>query len=243
MMPMLVFLDFRRIVSKVSRLLGLVAAHFLLLASIVSGQAGVKLSGIIYYNGEPMGGFPVSLFTPNDVLTTTADKTGRFEFSYLPPGTYDLQAKYWGVEGTIYGIRIEGKDIGPLTVELRIVENLYPLDIDCGRTIWLSYEPKEASGGRVKGTLDLEPDVALPSGLLTNVKIDLAGVTAPHRRVSQRVDDHGNFEFQNLPPGRYRLRAHARGYRGTQSIIWIARKDTTKVKILLYKRGHQAVCL
>ena len=96
--------------------LSVVASHFLWFSYPVQGQAGAKLSGVVSYEGEVTPGCPVSLYSPDQVLQTETDKAGRFEFRGLPRGTYDLQARFWAVEGTIYGIRIEDKDLGPLTV-------------------------------------------------------------------------------------------------------------------------------
>ncbi len=58
------------------------------------GNAGAKLSGVVYFSGDVMPGFPVSRYSSDQVLQTEADKAGRFEFADLPPGTYDVQAKY-----------------------------------------------------------------------------------------------------------------------------------------------------
>jgi len=188
-----------------------------------------------------MPDFPVSLYSPDQVLQTDTDKAGRFEFGGLPPGTYDLQARFWGVEGTIYRIRIEDKDLGPLTVAAKLVESVYPLDPDCGRTFWVSYKQDTISdGGHVAGVLLVYP--AVPSRLLANVRIDLTTANGSHHRISQHPDENGKFDFQNVSPGRYSLLAHYRGYWKVQSTIWVTRKDTAVIKIILYKHGHPAIC-
>jgi hypothetical protein len=239
---MLASLDFRPAVSRFLPRVMFVALHVLLLAPFASGQSGVQLTGIIELNGEAMPAFTLNLFTADRVLTATTDKTGHFEFSNLPPGTYDIYGAFEGSEAAVYGLRIEDKNIGPITIPLKIVQTVYALSPDCGRTFWVTYHPDDASGGRLKGTLTLSPSVPAPNRLLANVKIDLTNAAIPHRRVSERVDNRGNFEFLNLRPGRYHLRAHASGYRKTEATIWIARRDSTTTKIILHKRGDDAIC-
>lgn len=209
-------------------------------------QASVKLSGTVYFDGKAMPDFPVSLYSGDAVLQTQTDKSGRFEFGDLKPGTYDLQASYWGtpalVEGLIHGIRVEGKDIGPLSVDTNIVEVFYPYSPDCGRAFWVEYKPDAKEGGRVMGSLVLTPDVQAPSREFTNVRISLTSIDGPRFRASLRGSENGDFEFRNMRPGRYWLLARRRGYWKVRYPVWVMRKESTVTKIVLFKHGHEPIC-
>ncbi|MGC2330174.1 MAG: carboxypeptidase-like regulatory domain-containing protein [Candidatus Acidiferrales bacterium] len=222
--------------------LAIVAVHFLVLLGAATCQTRAKLSGTVYFLGTTMPQFPVSLYSSDRVLQTETDNFGRFEFADLPPGTYDLQASYLGVEGTIYGVRIEDKNVGPVSVTAAFVAFLYPLDPDCGRVFWVSYQSDTIAGGRVTGSLLLYPKVPLPNAMLRKVRIDLTATGASHPRMSQHPDENGKFEFPNVPPGRYSLLAHHSGYLKVRSTIWVMRKDTTVSKIILDEHGHTAIC-
>jgi len=222
--------------------LGFIVGHFLQVSCPAWGQAGATLRGVVYFKGDVMPGFPVSLYSQDQVRQTEADKAGHFEFDNLPPGTYDLQGRYEGVEGTIYGVRIEDNSVGPLTLTADFVESVYPLSPDCGRTFWVSYEPNPTAGARVAGVLLMYPDNPSPNRLLASARIDLTAAEKSHHRISQHADENGKFEFHSVPPGRYSLCAHYRGYWKVQSTIWVTRKDTTVTKVILYKHGHPAIC-
>ncbi|MGA7225886.1 MAG: carboxypeptidase-like regulatory domain-containing protein, partial [Candidatus Acidiferrales bacterium] len=205
------------------------------------GQAGAKLSGVVYYAGAEMPGFPVSLYSHDEVLQTKTDSGGRFEFSRLLPGTYDLEGRSMGVVAITYGIRVENKDVGPLTVTAELKEIFYPLDANCGRSFWVSYKHDTTTdGGDVTGVLVLYPDAT--NSVLANVRIDLTTADGPHHRISQHVDENGNFEFKNVSPGRYSLVAHSSGYWKVQSTIWVTRKDGAIIKVIVHKHGHPDIC-
>jgi Carboxypeptidase regulatory-like domain len=206
------------------------------------GQGGATLSGVVSYNGSIMPRFPVSLYSFSQVLQTETDQAGRFEFTDLPPGTYDLQASYLGVEGAIYGVRVDDKNIGPLTLSANLVQVLYPLDLDCGHNFWVAYKEDDTAGGHLSGSLLLEPEVSLSNSGLAEVRIDLIAADKRQHKISQQLDENGKFEFKNVNPGRYTLFANRAGYWKVQSTIWIAQKDVTAVKIILYKHGHPAIC-
>jgi len=222
--------------------LALAVTHCVFVSSTVQAQAVGKITGAVYFNGSEMPGFPVTLYSSDQVVEIEADSAGHFEFTNLPPGTYDLQAKYGGAEAHIYAVRIEGKDVGPLTLDAKLVEFPYDLAGNCGRKYWISYNPDPAASGRVSGTLLLYPTVSAPSALFKNAGIRLIAAGGSHHSISQHPDENGKFEFRDIPPGRYSLLASSRGYWKVQTTIWVARKDVTAVKIVLYEHGHPAIC-
>lgn len=226
-------------ISAIARFV-LILCYYFLFSSPVFSQTGATLSGVVYLNGDAIPGMPVSLYSRDRVLKTKADKAGRFEFSGLTPGMYDLQTQFLGVEGTILDIRLEAKDLGPLTIDAKLVESVYPLSPDCGRTFWVSYKEDLPSSNSLSGNLLIYPEVPLPSKLLPTVKVDLTA--GDSHRITQHADENGRFEFQNVPPGRYSMVVHHGGYWSVKSTVWIMRKNTTVTKIILYKHGHPAIC-
>ena len=216
----------------------------LLLPRSAVAQAAAKLSGTVYFNGKVMPDFPVSLYSADDVLQTSTDHEGRFEFTNLAPGRYDLQAESeLGVEGTIYDIQIGNRDVGPLTVTLNLVDIVFTSDIDCGRAFWVSYKADSPVNSELNGEVNLVADDSLPSTLAQRVRVYLTEQDGRHRRISRHPDKTGRIEFQGLPPGRYSLLAYRRGYWKVRSTIWITRGETATVRIIMRKHGHPAVCL
>jgi hypothetical protein len=62
-------------------------------SDVASCQTTAELHGTVYFHGDVMPQFTVSLYSKDRVLQTETDKSGRFEFKDLSPGTYDLQAR------------------------------------------------------------------------------------------------------------------------------------------------------
>jgi len=148
-----------------------------------------KLVG--YLNGEFLRGPIVARSGPD----------GRFLFDSLPPGTYDLVA----VAGTRPPVTVEAVSTGNLSVLVYLGE---------GAEVRGSVVRRE--GGPLEGIrIDLEPDrgtAALPfpgAGVALELMSDLVGDEEPMVAVS---DPSGAFEFDNVPPGNYRLRIRERGY-------------------------------
>lgn len=220
-----------------------VSLIFLSMSGPALAQENAKLSGTVYFNGEAMSELPVSLYSADDVLQTTTDRGGLFAFTNLAPGRYDLEAQSeWDVEGAIYGIQIGKNDIGPLAVMLNLVDVVFPLDVDCGRAFWVSYKADAPINSELNGEVDLVADDSLPSTLAQDARVYLTKQDGGHPRVSRSPDKNGRIEFKGLPPGRYSLLAYRRGYWKVRSTIWITRRETATVKIILRKHGHPAIC-
>lgn len=109
-------------------------------------QGGATLSGVVYYGSRPIPNFPVSLYSADRVLRTETDKSGRFEFANLAPGTYDVQAFALGVEGHVFGVRVRRSDVGPVVVKGKELGFGLGPSGDCGRTFWATYSDDSTGG-------------------------------------------------------------------------------------------------
>lgn len=217
-----------------------ITTFFALISRSASSQGAAKLSGTVYFAGDLAPEWPVTLFSSDEVRETEADKSGRFEFDGLPAGTYDLQSKNFGEEGEIYGIHVGTQNVGKLVLQTKLIP-FYPLDFDCGRTSWITYNAS-ATNGVVSGNVDLYPEVSAPSMSFEKPDIYLIPTNRWHRRIPVHPDDKGNFMFRNVPPGRYQLLAYLRGYWKVRSITWAMRRENTKIRILLVEHGHPIIC-
>jgi hypothetical protein len=207
-----------------------------------ASQTTAMLSGTAYFNGKVMPGFPVTVYSKDRLFRARTDNSGVFEFHDLVPGTYDLEANDLGLKASIYGIRVSTSRVKPLVVSLRQVEVLFPLDVDCGRTFWVSYQDDKQRGSAVSGSLTFYPEIAAPNNQFKKAHIELFPETGAGGVWSASVSEDGHFELKNIYPGRYRLVARSRGYYDVKSTVWVMREIETVTRIVLIKHRHPILC-
>jgi hypothetical protein len=97
-------------------LYGLLLASCALNALIAHGQSGVRLTGTVRDgSGAYIPNALVRLFSADNVQATKTDAAGRFEFTGLSSGTYDLQALADGfLTKTVEDVQVDDQDVGPI---------------------------------------------------------------------------------------------------------------------------------
>lgn len=97
--------------------------------------------------GQPISGVKIAL-TPNDVFMITTT-TGKFAFSSLPSGSYNLfsQTEHYILNASSSAIIISDADVSGLTVNAQFVGSLTYEDAENGNTAgWSLYYPQYSNG-------------------------------------------------------------------------------------------------
>lgn len=215
-----------RSLPKRLALFGLLLAFCALNALIAHGQSGVRLTGTVRdVSGAYIPNALVRLFSADNVQATRTDAAGRFEFTGLSSGTYDLQALPDGfVSTTVEHVRIDYRDVGPIQL-------VAPLGVGSGRCVValkvpgdLSYEHRSDKTNLVAIILDTSGN-PLPKATLN---LAMAG-----RDETKTSDDNGEFRFAGLGPWKYTLRASLQGYWSESRNLWVTRQNLTRLTVVL----------
>src|SRR5208282_897322 len=118
-----VILHFMRGPQKHLALFGLLLAVCAPNAATGHSPSGVKLTGTVRdETGAFIPNALVRLFSTDQVRATKTDAAGRFEFSGLSSGTYDLQTSPDGfLAKTVEGVHVDNQDVGPIQLIAPIV--------------------------------------------------------------------------------------------------------------------------
>jgi hypothetical protein len=147
-----------RSLRKRLALYGLLLASCALNALIAHGQSGVRLTGTVRDgSGAYIPNALVRLFSADNVQATKTDAAGRFEFTGLSSGTYDLQASADGfLTKTVEDVQVDDQDVGPIQL-------LAPPGVHSGRCVValkvpgdLSYEHRSDKTNLVARILDTQ---------------------------------------------------------------------------------------
>jgi hypothetical protein len=177
----------------------------------------------------------VSLFSPDRVLQVKSNKTGRFEFANTPSGTYELDASHEGFQTQKFDrIRIPEMDAEVMSITLPIANP----GSDCGRGPSPTYEKLALGQSALIGVVR---DYA--GGPLAGFKLRLSKAGATRVLASQSSNEKGEFQFQDIEPGQYVVRASHKGTWVAQSeIFWITRENITRIMLDPVKRGSIIIC-
>ena len=84
-----------------------------------SGRPGARVTGtVLDQSGAPIAHALIRLFSPDQLREVESDDHGKFAFTELPSGAYELQANSLGFETAVEDFQVATDDIGPLSIEL-----------------------------------------------------------------------------------------------------------------------------
>jgi hypothetical protein len=209
-----------------------ILAMLLLCEPIVHGQSTSKISGTVF--DATKGSIPranVRLFGIDRQRETKSDDMGRFEFTGLPAGTYDLQIEAEGfATKTIEDIQLSGKDAGPFAVTLEFSQGY-----NCGAQPAPSYENSENDGATLVGLV-----WEYGGKPITNARVEMRGAA---RTLVTTSNDEGLYGFDGIEPGLYVLSVSHPEYSPLSTIrLWITRGQLARTSYLMILKGHKIEC-
>jgi Carboxypeptidase regulatory-like domain len=190
---------------------------------------GARIEGAVLDQAcADISGALVKLFSLERVLETRTDDKGRFEFSALSPGSYDLQVELQGFEtGTVANVQIADNVIRQLSIALQI-ENP-----TCNMRPTVSFE-RRPDKPNLKGSVS-----DLFDGPLKNAKLTIKSSESGQIHVASS-NDSGEFQFIDLEPGKYVLTAaHGDYLDGLGTDLRITRENLTNLSPIYLVRKHE----
>jgi hypothetical protein len=155
--------------------------------------------------------------------TTTSNKAGIYDVDHLPPGRYDIHARYAGQDVTVKNVTV---DRGVATyVDIELTLGLPPVTIDWATSRDTQIRYYAASSPYIEGTVE---------DANTRSRVAGAVVTATYSADTLQTvtDDAGRFRFDNVQPATYAVSAYySMGGRGQ---IEVRRSD------IVIEPGHAA---
>lgn len=162
-------------------------------AAAQAGSGNRVLSGVVTgAGGQPLAGASVMLSEsgqPGPFAQTTTDAQGRFNFTALPDGRFELIASHRGYAASAYD------EHGGVSTAIVTGENLVTTGLV------LSLEPL----GSISGTVTEDSGDPVPEAEILVFREDPLRLNAKQRANFANADAMGNFEISQLRPGVYYL--------------------------------------
>ena len=170
------------------------AASLCFASSAALAQPGACLRGTITDASQEQATIPgatVRLYGPDGILETKSDQEGRFQFSPLAAGTYDLEATTRGFRATVReSIKIAKNDDKAVSITMNIASTAD----SCSQYYDVSYRAANHP----------EPNLVVKAHA-PNSTVEISKPGESQVLVSRRTDDEGTIQLANLAPGKYIL--------------------------------------
>jgi hypothetical protein len=201
-------------------------------APCLFGQSAAQITGVVL---DPAGGFvsdaSVSLFSLEKVSEARTDSRGQFAFADLPPGGYELQIKRAGFKTVSdASIRVTDTPIPQMSITLQ------PESTNCGDPqLTVSY-PKRS------GKVNLVGTVKDSVGSVRNATLTLV-LLESGRAQAAKTNENGEFQFNDLTPGKYTLRVTHEDYSERSGVdFWIARENLTSLTpVYIFRKDDHGI--
>jgi uncharacterized protein (DUF2141 family) len=215
----------------------LVFSSLLLAVSLpcLFAQSAAQITAVVL---DPAGGFvsdaSVSLFSLEKAREARTDSRGQFAFVDLPPGSYELQVKQAGFKTVSdVSIRVTGAPLPPISIALQLES------MDCGYPQLTASYPKRSGKVNLVGTVK-----DFSAGFVKNATLTVA-LLESGRGQAAKTNEKGEFQFTNLPPGKYTLKVTHEDYSERSGIdFWITRENLTRLTpIYTFRKDQHTVIL
>ena len=211
-------------------ILGLLLTVWFTTPCAVKSQSSARLSGVITDKvGAAISRASLRLLSLEAVREAKADEAGKFEFSDLPPGTYDLRISSPGFRAkTFEDLNVGASGLPPLSVTLEI--ELSP----CGDIRPIPSYEKRSDDENLVGFIS---DFWI--GPLKHATVTVALLKTGQTRTAT-TGEHGKFQFVGLEPGKYALSVdHARYVKQSGIDFWITSQNLTKfTTIYIFRKSE-----
>jgi hypothetical protein len=204
------------------------------------GQSVKQVEGIVSdQGGGVIPGATVILISDDRIWTSKTNSDGEFDFAnFIGP------ASYFEVYSVGFmPVRIAVADTTPQPVKIILQVGSFS---QCIPTTVPSANYEERSGNvQLTGSVIDDSGSPLPHAnlMLTRLGLDNHLITGEPSIAPASTDGKGEFQFENLEPGRYSLTATREGFNSPWSVnFWIARKSLTRTtQIRLVPKGGAGI--
>jgi len=212
-----------------------------------------NLSGtVVDPSGALIANAHVDLYGEKHESHTTTDSAGRFSFSALLPGMYDVEVTFKGFRKKIIeNVRIDSSEPAPMTITMQVASTADSCGDSLSRVTYVDATGESGIKGVV--TLDSHPGeienggqkrVADSAGLLSGITISVLKSGSRGKPLTVRPNENSEFDFAGLEPGLYLLRASLKGYADfAVSNVRVRPGKTLQVRFSMWPSGYIEICM
>lgn len=238
--------------KRMFRAVGLVLLATCVVAVRVRGGQQPNLRGtVVDVAGARIPNAQVDLYSDKHEWHATTDGAGSFSFPALLPGIYDLEVTRTGFrKQIIQSIRIGPSEISPMTIAMQVSTSADSCGDSFSRVMYLD-SPGEFG---IKGVVSFvshrevtenggKKRAVSSAGLLSGATVSVLRSGSKDKPTTVQTDENGEFEFADLEPGLYLLRASREGYADfAVSNVRVRLGKTLEVQFSMQPSGYIVVC-